>query len=738
MGKYGRCLYECIFAVPLSLGILLFCYPDIGLESAGKLICFYAILYCAACAFLVYLKGKDRLLAIGTTVVFLGVPAGYGLLMHEKDFFYTHRYIWLIPAISAGCFLVGFLCKKLRVFRYLTAIGVIASLVAFLVLGYHTTKLCVMLFLCVLVLLLADETQVMWHKKGRTDHALHLTFVAPFIYAWLFICLLFPVSKSPYGWNIVKNLWNMVNNMSISFMQWTGGKSDDFTSYQPGFSESSRISGDKVNESRKVLLIVEPVMGNPVSFRLAGEACDTFKNMRWENTIKEDTRELEFDTLETRATMEKVRKFSDYMQPLELRVTYRNFSTRHLFVPDKVTVRGTTLSALNASAKGANILYDKKKGVNNQYLISGYRVNLLHPEFADFVNNAEPVTEADWTHLVSRADVSKYASSYEHFLEYRDRIRTQYIHSVTLSDYTKEFVAAATEGAETPFERMLMLGKALNSFDYSASPGQFPSYVKDASSFLDYFLSVRRGYCAHFATAMTLLAWSEGLPARYVHGFSVTVNDRSSVDVIADNAHAWCEIYFENIGWIPFDVTPGFNRDMYWETSSDRSGRVWDNPSPTSSAPTPLVLPTEEPEAKPFPIRQVLLLTGFAVAFLIVFTVIVLISDRIITLHRFNRLSDEDKIPVLYRRNQRLLSYLGLSMKKEETLAEYHDRIAASLPKRSVAWLPAYEQYLYGKPDDIGPLVSSMKTGNKALLKEFRTQSPRRYRLCAIGNRLIR
>lgn len=738
MGKYGRYLYECVYAIPLSLAILLFCHEDIGLETASKLVCGYAILYCAACAFLVYLKGKDRLLAIGTIAVLLGLPAGYGILMKEKDYFYTHRYIWLVPAISAGCFLVGFLCKKIRVFRYLTAIAVIASLVMFLVFDYRPAKACVMLFLSVLVLLFADETQVMWRKKGNVQHALHLTFVAPFVFAWLLICLLFPVSKSPYRWNIVKNIWNMVNNLSINFVQWTSGKADDFSSYQPGFSESSRVSGEKVNDSKKVLMIVEPVMGNPPSFRLAGETCDTFQNMKWKSTVKEDRREREFDTIETRVTMEKAKKFSDYMQPLELRVTYRKFSSRHLFIPDKVTIRGTTLAALNASAEGSNILYDKKKGVNNQYVISGYRVNLLHSEFADFVNNVEPISKEDWTRLVSRADVSKYVASYEHFLEYRDYIRTKYTKQVSLSEYAKEFVAAATEGAETPFERMLMIGKALNDFDYSASPGKFPSYVKDQTSFLDYFLSVRRGYCTHFATAMTLLAWSEGLPARYVHGFNVTLNDRASAEVIADNAHAWCEIYFENIGWIPFDATPGFNRDMYWSTSSERGERIWDTPSRPSNAPTPLPLPEEEEEKKPFPIRQILLLTLFAVAFLIIFTVIVLLSDRAITLYRFRRLSDEEKIPSLYRRNQRVLSYLGLSLKKEETLAEYLERISASLPKRSVEWLPAYEEFLYGKPSDIRPLVTAMQAGNKALLKEFRKQSPKRYRLCAIGNRLIR
>ena len=736
MSKIGRYLYECVLAAPLSVAVLLFCYSDIGLKEPGVYACVYAVFYCAACAFLLYLKGKDRLLAAGAVVVLLGLPAAYGLLIGNNAYFEAHIYIWLIPAISALCFLLGLLCKELRVVRYLTAIGILAFLVGCLFLDYYASKLCVMLLLSVLILVIADETQVLWRKSGRTDHALHLTFVAPFVYAWLLFCLLFPIGQKPYTWNIVRALWDKVNDLGISISQWANGKNDDFDSYLPGFSESSRVHGGGIRDDAKVLFIVEPVMGTPISVRLAGEVCDTFDDMEWMNTAEENAYELEFDALETNLAMEQVPRYADYMQAVELRLTYREFTSKHMFLPDKAFITSSEWPDLEVSAKGRTLLFEKKKGVNDEYVVSGYRLNLLHTAFSDFMNSAKEITADDWAWIARRYDVPAYVTSYENFLNYRAEIRARYGKTFVLSDAAAAFVQEAVGDAVTPYDRMMRIGKALNSFAYTTTPGRFPGSVKDASGFLDYFLSTQQGYCTHFATAMVLFAWSEGLPARYVHGFSVALSGRDPVEVTANQAHAWCEIYFENVGWIPFDVTPGFNYDSYWAMSSEKNDKVWDTPVKVTPAPT--IVPQIPEEKTPVPVLRILLLVLLAVAFLAVFTVIVLLSDRAITLRRFARLSDREKVPALYRRNQRILSYLDLGIQKEETLTEYQKRISESLPYLATAWVPFYEEFLYGTPSDISFLLKTLKAANETLLKEFRTRNPKRYRLCALGNRLIR
>jgi len=81
---------------------------------------------------------------------------------------------------------------------------------------------------------------------------------------------------------------------------------------------------------------------------------------------------------------------------------------------------------------------------------------------------------------------------------------------------------------------------------------------------VNYFLMhSREGYCMHFASAAALLLRELGVPARYVSGYVVRKGefrqkgDSYVASVKDSNAHAWVEIYLEQIGWVPIDVTPG-------------------------------------------------------------------------------------------------------------------------------------------------------------------------------------
>ncbi|MBS1896564.1 MAG: transglutaminase domain-containing protein [Actinobacteria bacterium] len=76
------------------------------------------------------------------------------------------------------------------------------------------------------------------------------------------------------------------------------------------------------------------------------------------------------------------------------------------------------------------------------------------------------------------------------------------------------------------------------------------------------FLTVREGYCVHFAGAFALMARSLGMPARIVVGYLPgTATDRRSDDgrvvfeVSTDQLHSWPEVYFSGIGWVPFEPT---------------------------------------------------------------------------------------------------------------------------------------------------------------------------------------
>ncbi|MDE3109352.1 MAG: DUF3488 domain-containing protein [Acidobacteriota bacterium] len=91
------------------------------------------------------------------------------------------------------------------------------------------------------------------------------------------------------------------------------------------------------------------------------------------------------------------------------------------------------------------------------------------------------------------------------------------------------------------------------------------------------FLFVRReGHCEYFATAMTVMLRTLGIPARYATGFAPgEYNDVAGDYIIrSSDAHAWVEVYFPGYGWLTFDPTPAGNeqhRGMF-----DRLGLYWD------------------------------------------------------------------------------------------------------------------------------------------------------------------
>jgi transglutaminase-like putative cysteine protease len=74
----------------------------------------------------------------------------------------------------------------------------------------------------------------------------------------------------------------------------------------------------------------------------------------------------------------------------------------------------------------------------------------------------------------------------------------------------------------------------------------------------DFLFRDRRGYCQQFSGAMALMLRMNGVPARIGAGFAPGLRDAESGEFrVRDlDAHSWVEVYFDGIGWVPFDPTP--------------------------------------------------------------------------------------------------------------------------------------------------------------------------------------
>ena len=162
----------------------------------------------------------------------------------------------------------------------------------------------------------------------------------------------------------------------------------------------------------------------------------------------------------------------------------------------------------------------------------------------------------------------------------------EYTQLPVISPAVQDLLETWTRDANSPFERLLAIQTQLRGFEYSTAVDNAAS-----SDYLARFLlDTRSGYCQQFATAFTVLARMLGMEARVSVGFLPGTTSPSAPNkyvVRGTDAHAWPEVYFENLGWISFEPTPraetappGYTNPQVEGTTSVASLRGPENAEP--------------------------------------------------------------------------------------------------------------------------------------------------------------
>lgn len=112
------------------------------------------------------------------------------------------------------------------------------------------------------------------------------------------------------------------------------------------------------------------------------------------------------------------------------------------------------------------------------------------------------------------------------------------------------------EGKETRIDQVRAIESYLKSnYYYSLKPG----ISSDGDQLGHFLFTSGKGYCSYFAFAMTLLCRSVDIPSRVAVGFWVDPQSEklNFYPVSANQAHAWVEVYYDDLGWIEYDPTSG-------------------------------------------------------------------------------------------------------------------------------------------------------------------------------------
>ncbi|EIT84437.1 transglutaminase [Fictibacillus macauensis ZFHKF-1] len=151
---------------------------------------------------------------------------------------------------------------------------------------------------------------------------------------------------------------------------------------------------------------------------------------------------------------------------------------------------------------------------------------------------------------------------------YPTAIKEQYLQlPSSLPKRVKALARKIVKGKNTPYDEVKAVEQyfAKNGFVYTATDVKTPGEKED---FVDRFLfATKKGYCDYYSTSMIVLLRSIGIPARWVKGFTpgdfeITSSGERRYSVKNANAHSWPEVYFQGIGWVPFEPTVSYTNPV--------------------------------------------------------------------------------------------------------------------------------------------------------------------------------
>lgn len=123
--------------------------------------------------------------------------------------------------------------------------------------------------------------------------------------------------------------------------------------------------------------------------------------------------------------------------------------------------------------------------------------------------------------------------------------------------------AEVTAAGVTSYDKAIALQTFFTdgTFRYSEDAPVEEGYDGSGGEIIATFLEKKAGYCVHFASAFALMARSLGIPARVAVGFqpgtASSLQGVTTYTVSSHDLHAWPELFFEGIGWLRFEPTPG-------------------------------------------------------------------------------------------------------------------------------------------------------------------------------------
>jgi len=512
--------------------------------------------------------------------------------------------------------------------------------------------------------------------KGQPAHShmLSATLIVPLV-------LLVAIAASPKTdgeWksqslhNLVEDISD-ITRLSVSKASPSGLFDISFSGFSP---LSAKLGGNVVPNNTPALYVKTKT---PIP--LAGTYFDTYDGTRWTDSTV--SRKYRFNSLLTYSKRKDVFMESIPSGGKEIR-SLRSKVLRNVKCSVTTVLYGSSLFTSGKLQKFSadTTIHDSSAFFNEQgelyvpeakYSFMAYEVETLYfdrslPGFNENMQKLEQLTQSADDRF-SDEGAQKYLQLPENLPE-------------SVTGLTEQITA----GIDSPFLKAVAIETWLSeNCEYTLTPGNPPENV----DFVAHFLQTRKGYCTYYASAMTVMARSCGIPARYVNGFILKRNPFIKVNdnYIATNAnaHAWTEIYLNGIGWIVFDPLVSDTNEVGYVVTPEIN-----DSNTTMGTPTPI--PSTSPldngdlDNAGYLRSNSVLIAGLAVALASLFLVYVFIRAVLLllrpkALRKYLVSQNPDlssQVEACYRRILRQFIYLGYSIRPGETISSFLVRVDAA------------------------------------------------------------
>jgi len=313
------------------------------------------------------------------------------------------------------------------------------------------------------------------------------------------------------------------------------------TSFNPsllsGFTDQVELGQiGQIKKSEAIVMRVET--GRPINYpalRWRGNALANFDGRRW-SSPQHEPEKLESNAEGWIPLRERPRSGELRGEILQFTVLQEPMASDALFVPgNALALRGNFTG--EAGGPGRRRMYIHRDS-------SGSLSNPFHNYVAIRYTGLSQLPPLDRNRLQGAGS------------EYPEEIRRTYLQlPADLDQRIGALARSATARMTASYDKASALESFLKSnysytLELTGNPGKEP---------LAHFLfETRAGHCEYFASAMTVMLRTLGIPSREVNGFLPgEYNDLGGDYIVrASDAHSWVEAYFPGSGWIVFDPTP--------------------------------------------------------------------------------------------------------------------------------------------------------------------------------------